>query len=101
MSLNGDEKHQGRRVVSHPYYIIFAGYGEPFCKFLFLGEMLSRFSNGKFRAPVHRVDAKHKNKRISLVSFWAPNYETLLPDPQAKSKRIFAGEYYMSRNNMI
>ena len=30
------------------------------------GEMLSRFSQGKFRAPVHRVSAKHKNDRIRL-----------------------------------
>ena len=30
------------------------------------GEMLSRFSQGKFRAPVHRVSAKHENDRIRL-----------------------------------
>ena len=65
------------------------------------GEMLSRLSHGKFKAPVHRVNAKHDQARISLVSFWAPNYETLLPDPNAKSGRILAGEYYLSRNNMI
>ena len=33
------------------------------------GEMLSRFSQGKFRAPVHRVSAKHKNDRIRLENF--------------------------------
>ena len=33
------------------------------------GEMLSRFSQGKFRAPVHRVSAKHKNDRIRLEYF--------------------------------
>ena len=65
------------------------------------GEMLSRFSDGKFQAPVHRVDAKHESKRISLVSFWAPNYETLLPDPNAATKNILSGEYYLMRNNML
>ena len=48
-----------------------------------------------------RVNAKHKYERISLVSFWAPNYETLLPDPKAVTKNVFCGEYYMKRNNMI
>ena len=33
------------------------------------GEMLSRFSQGKFRAPVHRVSAKHKYDRIRLENF--------------------------------
>ena len=63
--------------------------------------MLTRFSDGKFQATVHRVDAKHESKRISLVSFWAPNYDTLLPDLNAVSKNIFSGEYYLMRNNMV
>ena len=65
------------------------------------GEMLSRFSRGKFRPPVHRVDGRHKRDRYSLVSFWAPNYETILPDPNAASKNVISGEYYLRRNNMI
>jgi isopenicillin N synthase-like dioxygenase len=65
------------------------------------GEMLSRFSQGKFRPPVHRVDARHKRDRYSLVSFWAPNYDTILPDPNVNSKKVISGEYYLKRNNMI
>ena len=65
------------------------------------GEMLSRFSKGKFKPPVHRVDARHRHDRYSLVSFWAPNYETILPDPKASSKNVISGEYYLKRNNMI
>lgn len=64
-------------------------------------EMLSRFSKGKFRPPVHRVDAQHKRDRYSLVSFWAPNYDTLLPDPNVTSKNVISGEYYLKRCNMI
>ena len=65
------------------------------------GEMLSRFSNGRFRPPVHRVDAKHDRDRYSLVSFWAPNFETLLPESNVPSKNVLSGEYYLKRNNMI
>ena len=65
------------------------------------GEMLSRFSNGRFRAPVHRVVARNQCERYSLVSFWAPNYETLLPDNNVASKHIFCGEHYLIRNNIV
>ena len=59
------------------------------------------YSNGKFQAPVHRVAAKHAYDRYSLVSFWAPNYDTLLPNPKTEPKYVLSGEYYMMRNNMI
>ena len=65
------------------------------------GEMLSRFSKGRFKPPVHRVQAIHKKDRYSLVSFWAPNYETHLPDPNVSSKHVLSGEYYLMRNNMV
>ena len=65
------------------------------------GEMLSRFSDGRFRAPVHRVVARNQWERYSLVSFWAPNYETLLPEKNVASKHIFCGEHYLIRNNII
>ena len=65
------------------------------------GEMLSRFSKGRFKPPLHRVQAMHKKDRYSLVSFWAPNYETRLPDSNTPSKHVLSGEYYLMRNNMV
>ena len=63
------------------------------------GEMLSRFSNGSLPAPVHRVKANNAEERYSLVSFWAPNFETILPSLEAKTGSLLSGEYYLKRNN--
>ena len=38
-------------------------------------------------------------KRYSLVSFWAPNYDYVLPD--SADRRILAGEYYLRRNDIV
>jgi len=65
------------------------------------GEMLSRFSNGRLKPPVHRVLAKNARERYSLVCFSAPNYETLLPDPIASTGKVLCGEFYLKRNAMI
>ena len=56
-------------------------------------------TGGRFRAPVHRVQAQHAFDRCSLVSFWAPDYDTLLPDPKHGS--ILTGEYYLKRNAFL
>ena len=37
--------------------------------------------------------------RYSLVSFWAPNYDYVLPD--SADRRILAGEYYLRRNGFV
>lgn len=65
------------------------------------GEMLSRLSDGKFKAPVHRVLAHSDSPRYSLISFWAPDYEFLLPDPEAPCGKVLVGEHYLRRNAMI
>jgi len=65
------------------------------------GEMLSRFSNGRLKPPVHRVLAKNTRERYSLVCFSAPNYETFLPDPRASTGKVLCGEFYLKRNAMI
>eukprot|EP00746_Dinoflagellata_sp_MGD_P139926 gnl/MRDRNA2_/MRDRNA2_73269_c0_seq2.p1 gnl/MRDRNA2_/MRDRNA2_73269_c0~~gnl/MRDRNA2_/MRDRNA2_73269_c0_seq2.p1 ORF type:complete len:160 (-),score=23.60 gnl/MRDRNA2_/MRDRNA2_73269_c0_seq2:330-785(-) len=65
------------------------------------GEMLSRLSEGRFKASVHRVRAKNDFERYSLVSFWAPNYDALLPDPDLPYGKVLVGEHYLKRNNII
>ena len=65
------------------------------------GEMLSRFSGGRFKPPVHRVPAQNSEERYSLVSFWAPDYATPLPDPDVPTAKILCGEYYLKRNNIM
>jgi isopenicillin N synthase-like dioxygenase len=74
------------------------------------GEMLSRMSGGRFKAPVHRVRANTEGQeRYSLVSFWGPNYEFLLPNnggglgKGAKSSNagVLAGEYYLRRSALL
>ena len=66
------------------------------------GEMLSRISGGKFlKAPVHRVRANtERQERYSLVGFWGPNYEYLIPDGE-DGEKILTGEYYLKRNALL
>eukprot|EP00927_Polykrikos_kofoidii_P086906 TRINITY_DN9875_c2_g1_i1.p1 TRINITY_DN9875_c2_g1~~TRINITY_DN9875_c2_g1_i1.p1 ORF type:complete len:472 (+),score=77.18 TRINITY_DN9875_c2_g1_i1:74-1489(+) len=65
------------------------------------GEMLFRMSQGRAKAPVHRVLAKNDFERYSLISFWAPNYDMLLPDPDLPYGRVPAGEHYLKRTGFI
>lgn len=65
------------------------------------GEMLSRLSGGRFKAAVHRVDATRDFDRHSLVSFWAPNYDVMLPDPTQPCGHVLCGEYYLQRNGFL
>lgn len=64
------------------------------------GEMLSRLSQGLFKAPVHRV-RNTAFERYSLVSFWGPNYEVMIPDPNAPCGKVLAGEHYLKRNAFV
>jgi len=65
------------------------------------GEMLSRLSGGRLRAPVHRVLARNPFERYSLVSFWAPNYDVVLPDSEHVGGWVAAGEHYLRRNGFL
>eukprot|EP00929_Paragymnodinium_shiwhaense_P088205 TRINITY_DN48469_c0_g1_i2.p1 TRINITY_DN48469_c0_g1~~TRINITY_DN48469_c0_g1_i2.p1 ORF type:complete len:446 (-),score=30.94 TRINITY_DN48469_c0_g1_i2:481-1818(-) len=68
------------------------------------GEMLSRVSRNRFKAPVHRVRANAaQHERYSLVSFWGPNYDYLLPDraQSGEERNVLAGEYYLKRNSIL
>lgn len=65
------------------------------------GEMLSRLSGGKFKAPVHRVQAHNEFERYSLVSFWAPNYDVYIPDPDMPLGKVLTGEHYLNRNGFF
>ena len=63
------------------------------------GEMLSRVSDNRFKAPVHRVRTNtNRLDRYSLVSFWGPNYDYVLPD---KDGCVLTGEYYLKRNAFL
>jgi len=65
------------------------------------GEMLSRLSGGRLKAPVHRVLARNDFERYSLVSFWAPNYDVVLPDSEHVGGWVTAGEHYLRRNGFF
>jgi len=65
------------------------------------GEMLSRLSGGMLKAPVHRVLAHNDFERYSLVSFWAPNYDAVLPDSEHDGGWVAAGEHYLRRNGLF
>ena len=60
------------------------------------GEMLNRLSGGRFKAPVHRVDDTREFDRHSLVSFWAPNYDFMLPDPTRPGGKVLCGNGFLS-----
>ena len=65
------------------------------------GEMLSRWSGGRLKAPLHRVIANNvKHNRYTLISFWAPNYDVELP-ALGESGPILAGKHYMKREKML
>lgn len=64
------------------------------------GEMLSRISFNRLKAPVHRVRPNTSTyDRYSLVSFWGPNYDYLLPDRDGT--KVLTGEYYLGRNHLL
>lgn len=43
-----------------------------------LGDMLERWTNGLFRATIHRVVSNGENERYSIPFFYEPNYDTVI-----------------------
>ena len=69
-----------------------------------IGDLLERWSNGRFRSTVHRVVNTSGRERLSLVLAYDPNFETLV-DPGAfcpgneipHDEPILCGEYLLWR----
>ena len=60
-----------------------------------IGDLLERWSNGRYRSTVHRVINSSGRERLSLVLAYDPNFETLV-DPQS-----FCGEGEAPRDEPI
>ena len=69
-----------------------------------VGDLLERWSNGKFHSTVHRVINRSGRERLSLVLAYDPNFETLV-DPRAfcasgevaRDEPILCGDYLLWR----
>jgi len=74
-----------------------------------IGEMLTRWTNGKFKATPHRVINTSGKKRYSVPFFFATNYDVNIKPldvciPTGESpqyEEVIAGEYLLSRLNEI
>ncbi|MGI9334692.1 MAG: 2OG-Fe(II) oxygenase family protein, partial [Gammaproteobacteria bacterium] len=69
-----------------------------------VGDLLERWSNGRYRSTPHRVINSSGRERLSLVLAYDPNFETLV-DPSAfcaagetpRDEPITCGDYLMWR----
>ena len=69
-----------------------------------VGDLLERWSNGRFRSTPHRVINSSGRERLSLVLAYDPNYETRLapeafcgPGERPKAGPVTCGDYLMWR----
>jgi isopenicillin N synthase-like dioxygenase len=69
-----------------------------------VGDLLERWSNGRYRSTVHRVINSSGKERLSLVLAYDPNFETLidasafcLTDETPRDEPIHCGDYLLWR----
>ncbi len=74
-----------------------------------VGDMMERWTNGKFVSTVHRVINRSGRERYSMVFFVAPNYSTRIEcipscyvtGMPSKYRPISAGDYIVTRYNEV
>ena len=69
-----------------------------------IGELMKRWTNGRFQATVHRVVHLRDMPRYSMPLFCNPNFRTTVDprdlgvsDAEAKYEPVLSGEFLMSR----
>lgn len=69
-----------------------------------VGELMKRWTNGRFQATIHRVIHRKNTDRISMPLFCNPDFRTLVdprqlgvPDAEAKYPPVLSGDFLVSR----